>query len=148
MSIQARARELYDAFVTDKRLDGTEFVKLQDGSPEWMKDLCRAAHGEMFPDDFRYAMIEEMASKIADSNEDADMDDVRCEIEADIYTSDLTAWLASRTDRYGYVDEAVEEMGWPDSGLTQALQMGQVREKEEVFEAVRESLEKLEEVEA
>ena len=134
------AHEMSRAFVGDKRNDGTEFRKLRDGSPEWMKDVCFKAHGDMMPDDHRYEMIEEACDALADHD---DEDEARDSLEADVYTSELTAWLHSRVDRTGYVDEALEEYGGEVKGISDAIALGQMKEKEEVFGLVVEALTEL-----
>jgi hypothetical protein len=156
VTVHSLAREMYEAFESDKRDNGDTFWKLKDGSPEWMKDVCFQAHkdgspgimgepgqGAMMPDDYRYEFIFEAVSSIEEADEDADLDEVRDEIEADIYTYDLTKWLNSRADRIGYVDEAVSELGHSDMGIIGDIMMGQIAEKQEVFDRVREALEKL-----
>lgn len=134
------AHEMSRAFVGDKRNDGTEFRKLRDGSPEWMKDVCFKAHGDMGPDDHRYEMIEEVCDALADHE---DEDEARDSLEADIYTSELTGWLHSRVDRTGYVDEALEECGEDLKDISKAIALGQMKEKEEVFGLVVKALTEL-----
>src|SRR5689334_2352080 len=97
-SVHSLAAKLSKAFQTKKRNDGNEFVSLKDGSPSWMTDVVRAAHGDKLPDDTVYAFIGKAADAIADADEDADPQDVISEIEPDSYTSDLTAWLNARPD--------------------------------------------------
>ncbi len=141
-TIKTLATEMSAAFVERQRYDGihptTKFRCLKDGSPEWMTEVCHTAHGEMMPDDQRYAMIEEAVDAIAECD---DIDDARDSLEADIYTHDLTAWLGSRTDRYSYADDAMEEWGSDVKGIIQLLQLGQLAEKHEVFDLVVSALE-------
>lgn len=139
-TLQDFASELSAAFTRDKRHNGKEFVKLKDGSPEWMKEVCRLAHGEMMPDDWRYVMIEKAADYLADSEEPDG-----CEFAdqaTEIYNTALLDWVASHLDRAGYVDEAVEELGYPGD-LFKSLQYGQYRELEEVYGLVKDALEEL-----
>ncbi len=91
----------------------------------------------MLPDHHRYNFIFDALARIQNYN---DMDDARNEIEADIYTSDLTGWLHSRNDRLGYVDEIIGENGNIET-LADALSWGQCRERQEVFDSVLQSLE-------
>lgn len=69
-------------------------------------------------------------------------DDARDALEADVYTSDLTAWLSSAVSRMEYVNEAVSQglVSTEDFDLSSALQAGQLEEKREVFESVLNSL--------
>lgn len=134
--LQERARELSDALEVAKRTDDTEYTRLREGSPEWMTDAIRTAHGDMFPDDIRYEFIAEAADLLAEAD---DPDDI--EVEADIYTHDLTRWLASRADRFGYCDEAHAEYGGDFKDTIQLLQLGQWAEKREVLDQLRAALE-------
>ncbi len=145
-TIRSLASEMSQAFEQGgPRDDGKTFRKLKDGSPQWMTDVCHEAHADMMPDDYRYVFIENAVEAIAESDADDpdSIDNARCEIEADIYTHDLTAWLGSRADRSGYCDEAAEDQGEGFKEIIPFIQAGQVLEKEEVFQLVLSALEKL-----
>jgi hypothetical protein len=116
------------------REDGDEYVRIRDGSPEWVTDLAREAHGDYLPDDWRYQFISEALDAISEADVDADLDEVGDEFadDVDIYTGKLTDWLGSRASRHGYVDEAVEEMGHGDSVMAD-IARGQYQERREVF---------------
>lgn len=136
-TINELAEESLEWFVTDTRDDGEKFTKTKDGRPKWLTDLIFTAHGDMMPDDHRYKFIEEALELIAD--QDADID---CpEIEADIYTSDLTKWLNSRNDRVYYLSEALENSDITDG--FQLLMMAQSIEREEIYYSVLNSLREL-----
>jgi hypothetical protein len=126
--------------------DGGTFYALRKGSPEWMRDLMRAAHrdGDIFPDDWRYACAFAACEAIAECEDGAHLDERGhdfADAYVDTYTHDLTAWLASSNHRVGYVDEAREYYGndgeWT---MDYALPMGQYVEAREVFDAVVEYL--------
>ena len=138
-TINELAREALGWFIIDTRDNGEEFVKTKEGRPDWLRNLIFTAHGGMMPDDYRYKFIENSLQYIADQDEDADLD--RTEIEADIYTSDLTKWLHSRNDRVCYLTEALETFGIKDGFA--ALQLAQLREREEVYHSVLSSLREL-----
>jgi hypothetical protein len=76
LTLSAIVSSFAAAFVTDTRTDGAEFIKLADGSSEWMVDAVRSAHADMMPEDVRYKMISECAyalnNQIADDAEDFD----------------------------------------------------------------------------
>lgn len=141
MTTQSRAQELSSAFERRNRDDGSEFVALKPGSPEWMTDVIRTAHGEMFPDDWRYLLIERAADALADND---NSDAARDSLEPDVYTGRLADWLASRADRYAYCDEAMDELGAAFDGTFALLQLGQQWELEEVFAVVLSAIEELE----
>lgn len=124
------ASELSHALERNTRDDGSKFYSLKDGSPDWMRDACHAAHGDMMPDDARYELINDVAGALSELDDDADEDGARdaiSEIEPDIYTHDLLRWVASRNDRGSYCEEYVESMGISANGFsfTDLLQGGQ-----------------------
>lgn len=110
----------------------------KDHNNELVKNLCFAAHndGEILPDDFRYRKIVDTLDMLIDNNiEDEERaQDLIMEMEADIYTSDLTAWLHSRNDRIYYLTEALEEFGCKNG--FQALMTAQTIEIQEIATAV------------
>lgn len=126
-TIQELAAQMNEALIQDTRNDGTEFVHLRTGSPEWMTDVIREAHGDAFPDDTIYRFIEKAVDAI-ENNDDAE-DAIR-EIEPDIYTHDLTKWLHERLDHVYYLTQALEEFGSTDGfqllGMAQSLHIQEV----------------------
>ncbi len=129
-SIRKLASEALTYFVHSTRTNGGTYWRCTQGTPEWVSDLCYAAHndGQMGPDDWRYEFIQECLSAIVDETED--------DLEADIYTHQLTAWLASRADRYCYVDDAVQEYGGEPGSIIDQLMLGQLQEKREVMSQI------------
>jgi hypothetical protein len=99
-----------------------------------MTDAIHEAHDDKLPDDTIYRICEKVADAVAESGGD-DWEDALYDIEADIYTDDLTRWLAARTDHYSYCDEVLEETeGLTGSdrpsfiGILQAAQLKQINE--------------------
>lgn len=59
-SIQGKAELMLDQFELKVRSNGDEFYNsLKDTRKDWMQDVCREAHGEMMPDDYKYNFIRE-----------------------------------------------------------------------------------------
>ena len=141
MSIQKSAQECLEYLVTKTRDNGDSFVCLKNDRLEWMQTLTRIAHSDQMPNDFRYEFIESALTALANHN---DLDDARDSLEADIYTSELTAWLHSRNDRTWYVDEAIREFGKGET-LDNDLMMGQLFERYEVFDLIVDYLVSMEE---
>ena len=112
-TIVTLAKELQAQMTTSERNDGTKYYHLIDGHPEWMTDVI---HGVL-----REAIFERT--------------------EADVYTSNLTAWLNARNDHVYYLTEALEEMEIKNG--FQALMAAQQRHKEEVALDLVNELEKL-----
>jgi hypothetical protein len=128
-SIQKLAADLSKALETKKRDNGQEFVSLKDGSPEWMTQVIRSAHGDKLPDDTVYSFIEKAADALANASEDAEPSDVILELEPDPYTAGLTAWLHARVDHVYYLTECLEENPYDDGfQLLAAAQQKQIHE--------------------
>lgn len=140
--IAALAGEAYDAFEHKTRDNGDAFTCLKDDAPEWVHDLVREAHGDMFPDDWRYAAIRSALGAIHDA-EPSDLDDYASEwadSNVDTYNGSRAHWLASNLSRAGYVDEAVEDFGHHEYGVYGDIGLGQYRESEEIFQSIAQSL--------
>lgn len=135
-SIQTLATEVRAMFHESTRTDGTKYWTY-DHSPDrqWIQDMCLAAHGDMSPDDWRYAFIVEALDALSENEDSDDVD-----LEADIYTHELTAWLGSRADRYAYCDQWIEDTGGEFGGTIALLSAGQYTEKREVLDSIRASL--------
>ena len=139
------ATEMSKAFEHKTRDDGSEFVCLKAGAPGWMVDLIHTVHDDKLPDDTTYQFIEMAVDAIAEGDDDATEDDIQerlYEIESDIYTSDLTAWLNARNDHTYYLTRALEEFGIEDG--FGALSIAQKIQIDEVSAAVFEALKDLE----
>jgi hypothetical protein len=144
---RSEERRLIDAaklgasmFQTKTRDSGGAFVTRMDDAPEWLTDVCREAHNDMLPDDWKYAAISAAFDRLAECDETDDLDDVAHEWAdgyVDVYNSDLADWLASHNARGDYCDEARKEWGSTDGADTWTmLQRGQYREAHEVFDLV------------
>lgn len=149
VSLSSLASEAHDYFETAKRADSEQYyLRVKDGAPEWLQDLCREAHhcgwaGElMFPDDWRYEAIYAALGHIADSGAETihDLEDQAHEFadsHVDVYNDDRAKWLGSHHYRSGYVDEARDEgLIADDADLMAQLGVGQYEELSEVFHAV------------
>lgn len=148
MRIQKLAEQLSAAFETKKRNDEKEFVCLKDGSPSWMTEVIRAAHGDKLPDDTTYAFVEKAADAIADSE---DPQEAILEIEPDAYTAGLTAWLNARVDHVYYLTETLDEIAQAGLGITdgfQVLALAQQKQIQEVGNALISALEAQAELDA
>ncbi len=139
-TVKDLATELYKALEVAQRDGGESYWRRKDGSPEWMTEVCHAAHGDMLPDDWRYSVIAECAEQLA---EGTDVDRIRDELEAEPYYHQLNAWLSSNARRAGYVDQMIEEMGGQHSkqGISGDIAFGQIFEKGEVLSLLVRALE-------
>jgi hypothetical protein len=128
------AEQMINCFERRIRGDATEFWALKEGAPDWMQNLCREAHAGMLPDHWRYEFIVEALTCLGAGDTDGET------LQADIFTYLLTDWLDSRTDRYAFCDQCVED-GYGFTNTMTLLANGQITEKKEVFELVKASLE-------
>lgn len=145
MEIQELA-EYAKSFIESKtRPEGEMFWSMKDRRPDWIRDMVTAVHdnGSWLPDDFKYQMIVQSLDLLSEG-----VDPEEPQLEPDVYTHDLNKWFVSHLERAGYVDEATADMGHSDQGVVGDLMMGQIREKEEIFnrvvQALRERLEAIE----
>lgn len=141
-TLQQLASQLFDAMETKTRDNGDSFVKLAEGSPEWMTEAVHAAHGDMLPDDWRYRKIMEAAEALA-SGDDPDDGGEWADNAVDVYDADRLRWLASHSSRVDYCDEAAEEYGG-EGGMIDRMGWGQYREASEVWALLVEALRDLE----
>lgn len=135
-TIPALAGDLYRALEARTREgSGETFYALRDGSPDWMAEAVREAHGDMLPDDWRYEAIWAVSEALSDLGADEDHEDAIHEIAdglVDVYTANLTKWLASSLERVAYVDEAREDFGGEGNDLETAIKRGQFLEYREI----------------
>lgn len=148
MELQDAAKLMLKHFETKKRDNGDSFTALKDSAPDWMTDVCREAHGRMLPDDFVFEVIVESLEAIVDHDDTQDAND---SLEASFRNFELLEWVSSNLSRSEYVNEGVREYGIDADkfDLFNALQVGQLTEKREIFSALLDALEdKLDEIEA
>lgn len=140
-TVQNRAAEARAFFIFQKKRgatsDDNEIWMLKDKAPHWITQLVRDAHADYAPDDYRYEYIVDALELLSESE---DPDEAREALEADIYTSDLTEWLASNISRVGYLSEVLEEFPDTDDGFD-LLSRAQYQERSEIFDSVLDSLE-------
>jgi len=125
MTTQEKATLALSYFTTGERIStdtGRAIVIPKDDKPEWIAELCHAAHGDFMPDDWRYEMIQDALTELAESDEpDA------WNIEPPIYTFDLLKWLSSNLNRVAYCDDAAGEFG-AVSGIVGTVSLGYTEE--------------------
>lgn len=148
-TIEELAAEAAGYFETAERADGSSFVRTKDNRPDWLTELIYEAHGDLLPDDWRYACISAALDFI---EEGCDPDDGPSEFadgHVDVYTHARLAWLSSNLTRPGYVDEARSEgLTSSETDIVEAIGVGQYLEAQEVFASVYQSLtNRLEELE-
>ena len=136
-TVKELAKEVLDQFEHIKPRD-KEIWHLKDGSPEWMTERVHEAHGDFFPDDYKYQFVVDALDALQEQD---DIDDAWESIESDIYTHDLLTWLSSNLLRTDYCDQAAEELGVKDAAtLVERITLGQWFERKEVFDIVAQFL--------
>lgn len=148
MSVKDRAALVQDHLIQKTRSNGESYLYLKDVSPQWMKDLIRAAHTDpssgdcMPPDDWRYKFIDNIIGRMAESSGDDERidEEVRDCLEADIYTNDLFSWISSNITRLDYCNELLEEL--QDEGVRinyihELIMDAQLREQYEVYDSIK-----------
>ena len=143
-TLQDLAREALSWFTTTKRGEGEEaetIVVTRDGRPDWLETIIYDAHGDLFPDDWRYAAIMSAVEFISESDDDPDDGAGEwADGEVDIYTHSRLKWLGSNLSRPSYCDEARDEMGGEGLDIVELVGWGQYREASEVFGLVLQGL--------
>lgn len=136
MNFQEKAEYFLNKYEQRTRESGEKYYCAKDLSDTEARDLSFACHenGNMFPDDHRYEFMIEALEIFSECDGENEAEDRIYEIEADIYTSDLTEWLNSNNSRVYYLTEVLEETGTQD-GFT-LLSMAQQKEKEEAARCV------------
>ena len=131
-TIRSVAQEMLDNMEYKKRTDGSAFyctIKVVD----WQRDIIHEAHGDKMPDDYTYEFINDALITLTEA-EEGNEDDAIYQIEPDVYTSDLTAWLHSRCDRVYYIEEAIQ------NGATDGFQVLAIAQQVEKHEVANEVL--------
>jgi hypothetical protein len=138
MDTMERATLARSFFETAKRDNGVEYYRTTDDAPEWVSPLlCRAAHGGMLPDDYRYQFIVDALDILSETDDDDEIAE-RLDGDVNVYYAGQAAWLASHIERFGYCEDAAKEYGMPEPfNLSALLMMGQLAERREVLDAVR-----------
>lgn len=146
-TLASLAGEAYGEFERRERPDGESYTTLKDGAPRWLQDLVYKAHGNMLPDDWRYATIRAALGFISDSDLESadDAHDANGEFSdgnVDTFNSARFAWLASHLTRAGYCDDAAGEFGYTveSDGITGLIGLGQYAESGEVYSIVVDGL--------
>lgn len=138
MNLQEVA-DLALSYFERKSIRDKEIWVTKDNRPQWLEDLIFKAHDHMLPDDYKYQFIYDALTTISENEDKDDQFEDICNSVSD-YTHELTGWLHSRTDRYSYCNEAIEENG-EYQDIIKLLQDGEFKERNEVYYSVLCSLE-------
>lgn len=112
MTVKERAADALHYFdhVERTTTDSKVILVLKDDAPQQLRDMVRAAHLGLVPNDTSVRMIYEMLCALSDVSDDSAVDDIIAEFEPPIYDSELIDWLGSDTTRADYADDAIERL--------------------------------------
>lgn len=106
-------------------LNNKRNVFIKEDAPVWAHTLLASMKQDLFELWLGLATIVE-------AEEGQDLAEVCCNIEADVYISELLDWLAADTDRCQDIDKAVKEDGW--NGITQTISYAQIKHRTYILE--------------
>ena len=143
-TVQELAKLARCAFSLETRDNGDDYIIAEYWTanrcaPDWIGELVRTAHGDMFLDDYRYAFIVEALDALEEAE---DLDEAGQYWDFEPYLAKLADWLGSHNHRFSYCDDWAQENQNPEIGGTvELLQGGHLYERLEVLDSVRASLE-------
>ena len=127
------AKVMYDNMEYKTRTNGDRFYCCKN-TIEWQQDIIRESHPDnRLPSDEVYEVITNTLELLQEVDNEEEAQDSILEIEADIYTSDLTKWLNSDNRNVYYLDEAISNGS--TTGI-ELLTMAQYLFKQEIANAV------------
>lgn len=146
-TIQQLAGEFSGMFETATRTTGKEYLRVKDSitcnndyyinNP--LYKLIYTAHVDLPPDNYKYLFIFQSLKAIAEC--EGDPNDIF--MEAHVTNHDLLTWLASNNIRESYCDEILMDIPGRELqkiGIMSIVECAQLREKEQVFRSVFNSL--------
>lgn len=142
LKIKELAAEALKFFEVATREDGEKQWQVKSDAPRWVYDMALDARGEMvLADSWLYDFIVDALEHIATADLDLfDFETGKYELESSVYIGELLDWVASDLRRIEITDGILHECGRIDGGLTGLLQMAQLQERQDVYDAVLKSL--------
>ena len=134
--VQELAKLVRCTFSLETRDNGSEYWTHNRCAPDWINELCHTAHGDMLPEDYRYAFIVEALDALEEAE---DVDEARGGYEFEHRNYQLALWLATHGHRFQYCDDWARDMC--SRNTYDRLAGGHLSERLEVLELVRGSLE-------
>lgn len=130
----------YLSFFEYKKRGDDMITIFTDNAPDDLRESVRNAHDDRLPNDWIFNKYQSIldAFNQYDINSIEDLSDNRAEIVdslVDIYTADLTAWLASDVNNVYYITESQEEYGAETDGF-KILQIAQYKAIDKIYDYV------------
>lgn len=145
-TFSAAADLLSSSFEKREREDGSSFLALCSGSPDWIRSAVREAHEGELPNDSRYELIRDAALALSEGSfsDEKDAREALHELAADLSqpsSHELLEWFSACLSRLSDCDEAMEERGEPIYSLSDILAMGYLKTVENVLSVLIAELE-------
>ena len=138
--------QLLSSFKESSRTDGSKYLTLSAGSPDWMSEAIMAAHHGELPNDSRYQLIRDCLQALSDDgveNLQEALDD-SYELARDLVplcTGELLQWFSFLPCRLGDCDEALNQSRVSELTTYEILSEGFRLAAEEVISSLADSLE-------
>ena len=140
MTIKELAREAREWIALDMRpneMGGADFARIARDAPDWVAHMYGwvLANHRIYDDQASLYLLDALDA-LAEQGDNEDPDDAQ--VTGDVYTEDLTRWLATHPARTEYVDIALQD--YHVKTIFDALGVGQQLEREAVLDLVRDWL--------
>ena len=124
-------------FESKTRENGESYVVLKRGRTKKLRESVIQAHGDRFPSDWIFGTYADLMQKLTeyDINSIDDIYEYQGEIVdsvVDVYTADLTAWLADHVGNVNYITDALASGVEMREGF-QLLAMAQYMAIDEIY---------------
>ena len=133
-SITDLAEYFEEFFEYKARKDGQTYIVFSEDAPEELRELVRDAHNGELPNNLCYETARDVLYMFSNGENDRDL-------EAAKSNKDLLDWISECPRRMYYVDKVMTEYHIKE--LSDALSLGQLAHKREIFNSVKKSLESI-----
>lgn len=145
-SLSATAALLFSSLETASRSDGSSFLRLSSSAPDWGSDALRAAHGEEFPNDSRYALVSSCLEALSEGSfdDEEEANEALYDLSLQLLpcgTEELLLWFSARVSRLSCCDEAQESGRVKEFSTYELLSEGWRVDCEETLSSLIASLE-------
>lgn len=116
MKLQNKIQKYSDMFESKTRENGESYVVLKKDRADKLQESVYQAHGDRMPNDWIYGTYADLMQRLTeyDINSIDDVYEYQGEIvdgAVDVYTADLTQWLADDIRNVDYITQAVDTFG-------------------------------------
>lgn len=138
--------QLLSSFEVSSRENGSSFLRLSSGSPEWMSDAVMAAHDGELPNDSRYELIRDCLQALSEDGVESQEEALEASLQLSLdlvptFNGDLLQWFSELPRRLGDCDEALNQERVSQLTAYEVLSRGFRLAAEEVISSLADSLE-------